>query len=176
MDVITELFFLTALADLTNYPKSKQITLRGDSMYHRFNVQTAWLAIKESNINQYPTQRHFVMQINNQFTEIWRNRNIKSYMKRSEIQTKFVYKKVPELSKSNSSTQLNRNPRPASPKPITTERSQRPLLTRRLFLGIEFKLFFLFLSNGKTAAVVCCRCLRHSLEQILITQSTEQNL
>ncbi len=44
------LIFLATWAEITHL---LQITFqRGDSMYHRF-LQTAWLAPKESNINEY---------------------------------------------------------------------------------------------------------------------------
>jgi hypothetical protein len=50
-------FFLAAWAEITNKPKNKQIAFhRGDYMYHRF-LLTAWLAPKESNINEYQTSR-----------------------------------------------------------------------------------------------------------------------
>jgi hypothetical protein len=52
--------FLTTWAEITNLPKSKQITFhRGDFMYHRF-IQTACLAPKESNINEYQTSRQYI--------------------------------------------------------------------------------------------------------------------
>jgi hypothetical protein len=54
------LAFLAAWAEITNQPKSKQITFhRGDFMYHGF-LLTALLAPKESNINKYLTGRQYV--------------------------------------------------------------------------------------------------------------------
>ncbi len=42
--------FLAARAELANQPKSKQIPIkRGNFTYHRF-LKTAWLVLKESNI------------------------------------------------------------------------------------------------------------------------------
>ncbi len=44
-----------AWAEITNKPKSKQITFhRGDYMYHRF-------ASKKSNINEYQTRRQYLL-------------------------------------------------------------------------------------------------------------------
>jgi hypothetical protein len=53
------LIFWAVWAEITNQPKSKQITFhRGDFMYHRF-LYTAWLAPKEFNINKFLTSRQY---------------------------------------------------------------------------------------------------------------------
>ncbi len=53
------LIYWAAWAEITNQPKSKQITFhRGDFMYHRF-LQTAWLAQKESSKNEYLMSRQY---------------------------------------------------------------------------------------------------------------------
>jgi hypothetical protein len=51
--------FLATFAEITNLPKSKQTTFhRGDFMGHRL-LKSARLAPKESNINEYQTNKQY---------------------------------------------------------------------------------------------------------------------
>ncbi len=60
--------FLAVWTDITNQPKSEQISIhRGYFMYHRF-LQTAWLAQKESDINKYQTSRQYSRSVESKYT------------------------------------------------------------------------------------------------------------
>ncbi len=57
------LIFLTARAEITNQPKSKQITFnRGDLMYHS-SLSTTSLAPKDSNINECLTSGQYLPEL-----------------------------------------------------------------------------------------------------------------